>query len=64
MDLIRMLCTDGMGEATSKLFIMLFTLLNQFVKSSDYNAQKRHLLKLFLEHLKPCIFHVTGFREH
>ena len=64
MDLIKLLCADGMAEATQKLFTLLFTLFSPFIKSHDYSGQTRHLLKLFLEHIKPCIFHITRYLEH
>jgi hypothetical protein len=42
----------------------LFSIFKAFIKPQTYNGQVRHLLKLFLESIKPVICYITHFNEH
>ena len=53
-----------MGFATERLHTLLFIFLKEFIKSDEYNGQVRHLLKLFLEAIRPVIYHFTQLNDH
>ena len=63
-ELLSNLKVKGMGFATERLHTLLFIFLKEFIKSDEYNGQVRHLLKLFLEAIRPVIYHFTQLNDH
>lgn len=54
-----LLCNQGIGLATKQLHRLILKVMKPFIEMTSYDGQVRHLLKVFLESMKPCIYYIT-----